>query len=311
MWGNSFGRLRALRGGLELIPGLLLLLVSGALLWWSVPQLQEVLLEQESFVPTTHISAGSDCEFRQESQLELNIDARAPTSFLLAFHEIMPASQSHACEYIYVRFPGHIKFAYADRLSGPAMTVESKENIYESAPGEKPLLGKAFLDSSSDNETKFTIVMKNLPEQVRSGDIYIKGELNAFLSNNSFSDKVLHYWIRLPGSHIRDNCQTETECEDDYITDNPHVGAIHMILARNLEIRSLLVSRSSQALTRQGLTRITTEDLAGSVFVEDKENARLRDVLLLYAGALFAAGITIGTDALLEFIRFVLPFGSE
>jgi len=79
-----------------------------------------------------------------------------------------------------------------------------------------------------------------------------------------------------------------------------------LIFSRNLRIRSLLLTKSSQALTREGLTRITTEDLTGSVFVEDKENARLRDVILLYAGALFAAGITIGTDGIADLIRFAL-----
>ncbi|MBV8399573.1 MAG: hypothetical protein JOZ17_12655 [Acetobacteraceae bacterium] len=292
--------------GLELIPGALLLCVSAALLWWSVPRLKEVFLEQESFIPTTHISAGSDCEFRQASRIEFNIDSRAPTTFMLAFRDIAPPSPSHPCEYIYVRFPGHIDNAYADRLSGPMMTVESRESIYEHIPGQKPSAGNAFLDSSFGSEARFTVAMKKLPEPIRSGDIYVKGELDAFLSSSSFSDRVLHYWIRLPGSRVRDCCQTETECEDDYLEDNPHVGVINLIFSKDLRLRSLLLAKSSEALTRQGLTRITTEDLTGSALVEDKENARLRDVVLLYAGALFAAGVTIGIDGITELIRYAL-----
>lgn len=299
-------RLRLSYRGLELIPGVLLLCVSAALLWWSVPQLKEVFLEQESFVPTTHISAGSDCEFRQENRIEFSIDARAPTTFMLAFRDIAPPSPSHRCEYIYVRFPGHIDNAYADRLSGPMMTVEFKENIYEHIPGQKPSFGSAFLDSSSGSEARFTVVMKKLPEQVRSGDIYVKGELNAFLSSSSFSDKVVHYWVRLPGSRVRDGCQTETECEDDYLEDNPHVGTVNLLFSKNLRLRSLLLAKSSEALTREGLTRITTEDLTGSALIEDKENTKLRDVILLYAGALFATGITIGIDGITDLIRFAL-----
>jgi hypothetical protein len=62
--------------------------------------------------------------------------------------------------------------------------------------------------------------------------------------------------------------------------------------------------KSAEALTRQGRVKITTASLAGSVFVEDKENARSRDVVLLYSGALFATGIAIGTDGIIELIRF-------
>ena len=40
------------------------------------------------------------------------------------------------------------------------------------------------------------------------------------------------------------------------------------------------------------------------MFVEDKENARSRDVILLYSGALFATGIAVGTDGIIELIRF-------
>ena len=292
--------------GVELIPGALLLCVSAALLWWSVPRLKEVFLEQGRAVPATHISAGSDCEFRQESRIEFNVDARAPTTFTLAFRDIAPPSPSHPCEYVYVRFPGHVDNAYADRLSGPMMTVEFRENIYEHTPGQEPSLGNALLDSSSGNEARLTVVMKRLPEQVRSGDIHIKGELSAFLSSSSFSDRVLHYWIRLPGSRVRDGCQTETECEDDYLGDNPHVGTVNLIFSRNLGIRSLLLAKSSEALTREGLTRITTESLTGSALVEDRETARFRDVVLLYAGALFAAGVTIGIDGIVELLRFAL-----
>ena len=66
------------------------------------------------------------------------------------------------------------------------------------------------------------------------------------------------------------------------------------------------VAKSPEALTRQGLTRITTEDLTGSALLEDKENARLRDATLLYAAALFAAGVTIGIDGITALIRYAL-----
>jgi hypothetical protein len=299
-------RIRVPGISLELMPGVLLLCISTALLWWSVPQLKEVFLEQKKFVPTTHISAGSDCEFNQKPRIEFNIDARAPATFVLAFRDIVPPSGSHACEYIYVRFPGHLANAHAAALSGPLMTVEVKENIYEHLPGQRPLIGNAFLDASSDGETRFTIAIKKLSERVRSGDIYIKGELNGFLYSSSFSAKVLHYWIRLPQSRIRTGCQTETECEDDYLADNPNVGDINLIFSRNLGVKSVLIEKSAEALTREGLTRITTKDLTGSVIVEDMENARSRDVTLLYAGALLATGIAVGTDGILEFVRFVL-----
>src|SRR5690348_1713594 len=103
--------------------------------------------------------------------------------------------------------------------------------------------------------------MKKLSERVRSGDIYIKGELNAFLSSTSSSDKILHYWVRLPGSRVRDGCHTEIECEEDYLADNPHVGAIDVIFSQNLRVKSVLLTKSAEALTREGMTRLTTEDL--------------------------------------------------
>jgi hypothetical protein len=78
----------------------------------------------------------------------------------------------------------------------------------------------------------------------------------------------LHYWIRLPGSHIREGCQTESECEDDYLADNPDVAAIDLIFSWNLGIKSILLTKSAEALTRQGQVKITTASLAGSVFVE-------------------------------------------
>jgi hypothetical protein len=297
-------RSRSPHGSLELICGLFLFSTSAALLLWSIPRLKEVFLEGGKFVPTTHISAGSNCAFRQKIRIEFHIDAQAPTTFILAFREIAPPSPSHPCEYIYVRFPGRIDNAYANALSGPLMGMESKENIYKRLPDQKSLVGKAFQDASSGGDTRFTIAVQKLGEPQRSGDIYIKGELNAFLSSSSFSEKVLHYWIRLPESHVRNGCQTESECEDDYLSDNSDVGFISMIFSRNLTAKSVLLTNASEALTRGGLIRITTRDLTGSVFVEDKENARSRDVILLYAGALFATGIAIGTDAIIEFIRF-------
>jgi hypothetical protein len=85
------------------MPCMILLSISAVLLWWSIPQLKEVFIEQEKFVPTTHISAGSDCEFGQKPRIEFSIDARTPTTFVLAFRDIAPPSPSHPCEYIYVR----------------------------------------------------------------------------------------------------------------------------------------------------------------------------------------------------------------
>jgi hypothetical protein len=148
------------------------------------------------------------------------------------------------------------------------------------------------------------VAVKNLPERLRTGDIYIKGELGGLLHSTSFSDRVLHYWVRLPGSHIREGCQTESECEDDYLADNPDVAAIDLIFSSNLGIKSILLAKSAEALTRQGQVKITTANLAGSVFVEDRENARSRDVILLYSGALFATGIAIATDGIIELVRF-------
>ena len=295
--------IRASHGSL-LICGLFLLCISAALLLWSVPRLKEVFLEDEKFVPTTHISAGSNCKFGQKNRIEFHIDERAPTTFILAFRELAPPSSSHPCEYIYVRFPGHVDSAYAFAVAGPMTAVEAKENIYERLPGQKPVVGSAFIDASQGEMAGFTIVIQKLGERLRSGDIYIKGELDGFLSSRSFSKKVLHYWIRLPESRIRDGCETESECEDDYLADNSNVGIISMIFSQNLDVESVLLSKSVEALTRGGLTRITTEDLAGSVFVEDKGKARSRDVVLLYAGALLATGVAIGTDGLMELIRF-------
>jgi hypothetical protein len=306
MWFPRMLTIRVPRRSLEIIPGVLLLCISVALLWWSVPRLHEVFLDQGRLVPTTHISSGSDCEFGQKSRVEFDIDARAPTKFILVFRSIAPASSSHPCQYIYVRFPGRIDYAYADRLSGPLMAVESKEVIYERVPGYKPSLGNAFLDASLGDEARFTIVMNRLPERVRAGDIYIRGELTGFLSRSSFSDRILHYWIKLPKSRIRDGCETQSECEDDYLEDNPHLGVINLIFSGNLDIKSLLLAKSGEVLTRDGLTRITTEDLTGSVIAEDRDNARFRDVILLYAGALFATGIAVGADAIIELTRLAL-----
>jgi len=284
------------RDNLELITGLVMLSMAAALLGWSVPRLTQVFLSDEQFVPTTHISAGSDCEFRQKSRIEFNIDARTPATFTLAFREMAPPSPSHPCEYIYVRFPGRLESAYADALSDPMSATETREDIYQRLPGKPPLVGTAFLDASHDTETRFTVAVKNLPVRLRTGDIYIKGELGSLLHSTSYSDRVLHYWVRLPGSRIREGCQTESECEDDYLADNPDVAAIDLIFSGNLGIKSILLAKSAEALTRLGQVKITTANLAGSVFVEDKENARSRDVILLYSGALFATGIAIATD---------------
>jgi hypothetical protein len=297
-------RIRLPRDRLELITGALMLSIAAVLLGWSVPRLTQVFLSEEQLVPTTHISAGSDCEFRQKSRIEFNVDARAPATFTLAFRDIAPPSPSHPCEYIYVRFPGRLDHAYADALSGPITAVEHRADIYQRSPGKEPLVGNAFLDASRGTEARFTVAVRNLPEPLRTGDIYIKGELGALLHSTSFSDKVLHYWIRLPASHIREGCQTESECEDDYLADNADIAAIDLVFSWNLGIRSILVTRAAEALTRQGQVKITTASLAGSVFVEDKENARSRDVILLYSGALFATGIAIGVDGIIELIRF-------
>ena len=296
--------IRLPRDSLELITGLLMLSIAAVLLGWSIPRLTQVFLPEEQLVPTTHISAGSDCEFRQKNRIEFNVDARTPATFTLAFRDMAPPSPSHPCEYIYVRFPGRLDHAYADALSGPLTEVEQREEIYQRSPGTKLLISDAFLDASRDGDAKFTIAVKDLPEQVRTGDIYIQGELGALLHSTSFSDKVLHYWIRLPGSHIREGCQTESECEDDYLADNSDVAAIDLIFSSNLGIKSILLAKSAEALTRRGQVKITTANLTGSVFVEDKENARSRDVILLYSGALFATGIAIATDGIIELVRF-------
>ena len=263
------------QGSFDLRPGVLLLCISGALLWWSLPRLTVAFLEQDDFAPTTHISAGSDCEFGQKARMEFGIDARRPTTFTLAFRDIAPPSPSHPCEYLYVRFPGHIDNAYADELLNPMAPVEFKENIYEHLPGQKPLVGEAFLDASAGEETRFTVAIKKLPERVRTGDVYIKGQLGAFLYSSSYSERFLHYWIRLPGSKIRQGCQTETECEDDYLADNPHVGVINLILARSLGVKSVLLTEAAKALTQEGKTRITTEDLMGSLVTRRQRECQI------------------------------------
>lgn len=311
MWPNPsrmmlFRRLRIAlpRDSLELITGLVMLGIAAVLLGWSVPRLTQVFLPEGQLVTTTHIAAGSDCEFRQKNRIEFTVDARTPATFSLAFRDIAPPSPSHPCEYIYVRFPGRLDNVYADALSGPLMAVEQREEIYQRLPGRPPLVGSAFLDASKGAEARFTVAVKNLPEQLRTGDIYIKGELGELLHSTSFSDRVLHYWIRLPGSHVREGCQTESECEEDYLEDNPDVAAIDLIFSPNLAIKSILLAKSAEALTRQGQVKVTTANLAGSVFVEDKENGRSRDVILLYSGALFATGIAIAADGIIELIRF-------
>jgi hypothetical protein len=136
MWLSRIPAIRVSPRSLELVPGVLLLCISSALVWWSIPRLEEVFLDRGSLVPTTHISSGSDCEFGQKNRIEFDIDARAPTKFALAFRDIAPPSPSHPCECIYVHFPGHIDYAYADRLSGPMMTVESEETIHERISGQ-------------------------------------------------------------------------------------------------------------------------------------------------------------------------------
>jgi hypothetical protein len=294
-------RIRLPRDSLELITGLIMLSIAAILLGWSVPRLTQVFLSEQQLVPTTHISAGSDCEFRQKNRIEFNVDARTPATFTLAFRDIAPPSPSHPCEYIYVRFSGRLDHAYADAL---AEAVAYRDDIYQRSPGKKPLIDNAFLDASRGMEARFTVAVQNLPEQLRTGDIYIKGELGELLHSTSFLDKVLHYWIRLPASHIREGCQTESECEEDYLTDNSDLAAIDLIFSPNLLVKSILLAKSAEALTRQGQVKITTTNLAGSVFVEDKEYARSRDVILLYSGALFATGVAIAADGIIELIRF-------
>jgi hypothetical protein len=185
-------------------------------------------------------------------------------------------------------------------------STEFKENIYVHFPGQRPQLGNALLDASVGDDARLTVVIKKLSENVRSGDIYVEGRLSAFLYAGSSSERVFHYWIRLPGSQIRQGCQTNAECEDDYIADNPNLGMIDLIFSRNLGIKSVLLTKSAEALTRDGKARITTENLTGSIVAEDKENARSRDVVVLYAGALFAAAIAVLIDGVMEFLRFAL-----
>jgi hypothetical protein len=294
------------RRSVDLIPGVLLLCISAAMLSWSLPRLKQAFLGQENFVPTTHISVGSDCEFGQRARIEFNVDARMPTTFTLALLDIAAPSPSHPCEYIYIRFPGRINKAYADKIPNPMSSTEFKEDIYVRVPGQRPQLGNALLDASVGDDVRLTVAIKKLSEHVRSGDLYIKGQLSTFLYADSSSERVLHYWIRLPGSQIRQGCQTDAECEDDYITDNPHLGVIDLIFSRDLGIKSVLLIKSAEALTRDGKARITTEDLTGSIVIEDKENARSRDVVVLYAGALFAAAIAVLIDGVMELLRFAL-----
>ena len=307
VWSSWLVRIRRLRRSFDLWPGILMLCVSAALLSWSLPRLKQAFLDQESFVPTTHLSVGSDCEFGQKARIEFNVDARAPATFTLSLLDIRPPSPPHSCEYIYVRFPGHIDAAYADRIPDPMSSTEFRETIYAHLPGQKPQVGDALLDTSVGEDARVTVAIKKLSENVRSGDIYIKGRVSPFLySSSSSSEKVLHYWIRFPGSQIRQGCQTETECEDDYVSDNPHVGVINLIFSTNLGVKSVLLAKAAEALTREGKTRITTENLTGSIVAEDKENARSRDVVVLYAGALFAAAIAVLVDGIVEFVRIAL-----
>src|SRR5215472_47181 len=148
-----------------------MLSIAALLLGWSVPRLTRVFLSEEQLVPTAHIAAGSDCEFRQKNRIEFNVDARTPATFTLAFRDIAPPTPAHPCEYIYVRFPGRLDNVYADALSGPLMAVEQREDIYQRSPGKQPLIGNAFLDASRGTEARFTVAVKNLPEQLRTGDI--------------------------------------------------------------------------------------------------------------------------------------------
>src|SRR5690348_12238245 len=62
-------KIRLPRDRLELITGLIMLGIAAALLGWSVPRLTQVFLFEAQVVPTTHISAGSDCEFRQKNRI--------------------------------------------------------------------------------------------------------------------------------------------------------------------------------------------------------------------------------------------------
>ena len=304
--GRALARAVGLLDGRELVPVLLLIAVSAALLWWSVPHLADAFGERVETVPTTHISAGSDCAFGRKTRIEFTIDADRPTTLVMNFRDIAPPTSSHPCEYIYVRFPGRLDSAYALGLSGPAMTTEVKETIFTRRPKQEPLANAAFQDASANGDVRFTLLMSKLPEAVRSGDITVKGEISSFLSSSAFADKVMHYWLRLPESRLRDDCETETECEDDYLADNPHVGSVNLILGRTLRLKSVLLAHAGQALTREGLTRITTEDLTGSVIAEDAEKAKGRDVTLLYCGTLFATGITVGLQAAVELIRLLL-----
>jgi len=276
------------------------------MLSWSLPRLKQAFLGKEDVVPTTHISVGSDCEFGQRARIEFDVDARKPTTFTLALLHIGASSPSHPCEYIYIRFPGHIDSAYADRIPEPMSSTEFKEDIYVHPPGQRPRLGNAVLDASVGDDVRLTVAVKKLPENVRSGDIYFKGQLSAFLYARSSSERVLHYWIRLPGSQFREGCQTDAECEDAYIADNSHLGVIDVIFSRDLVIESVLLTKSAEALTRDGKGRITTENLSGAIVAEDKENARSRDVVVLYAGALFAAAIAVLIDGVMEFLRFAV-----
>jgi hypothetical protein len=279
------------------------------MLSWSLPRLEQAFLGEENVVPTTHISVGSDCEFDQKARIEFDVDARMQTTFTLALLHIDAPSSLHPCEYIYVRFPGHIDRAYADRIPNPMSSTEFKEDIYVHVPGHRPQLGNAVLDASIGDDARLTVAINKLSENVRSGDIYFKGQLSAFLYARSSSERVLHYWIRLPGSQIRQGCHTNAECEDDYIADNPHLGVIDLIFSRDLVIKSVLLTKSAEALTRDGKGRITTENLSGAIVAEDMDNVRSRDVVVLYAGALFAASIAVLIDGVMEFLRIAVSPG--
>jgi hypothetical protein len=112
--------------------------------------------------------------------------------------------------------------------------------------------------------------------------------------------------IFISKTRIREGCQTEIECEDAYLEDNPHIGTVSLIFSANLGIKFIAADEISRSPHQGWTDRITTEDLTGSVVVEDKENARFRDVILLYAGALFATGMALGADGIIEFTRLAL-----
>lgn len=173
-------------------------------------------------------------------------------------------------------------------------------------PGQRPQLGNAAMDARVGNDCRLTVAIKKLSENVRSGNIYVKGHLSKFLHAGSSSERVLHCWIRLPESRIRQGCQTNAECEDDYIADNSHLGMIDLIFSRDLVIKSVFLTKSAEALTQDGKCRITTENLSGAIVTEDRENARSRDAVVLDAGALVPAAIAVFIDGVVEFLRFAV-----